>query len=754
MYLVVPCILFVSCGIFGQKIRYDVSPKELLNERILNMFEDNTLTLAAEIHYWRIPHTTWAERLKQIKDANIATISTYVPWNFHEYEVEKYDLTGETNPRRNVEGFLQLCEEIGLKVIIRPGPYINAEWNGWGYPYRMLTTDEILVKGPNGESVKYGVQGFWDESYRQKPTVGFPAYHHPEHLAEVGRWYDVLCPVIRKHSIDNGGCIVLIQPDNEICHHFIYGAYQLDYNVATIKLYRAWLKKRYGSLDKLNEIYKTKYGDFAEIVPPKKGMTDAKELPYYFDWARFREFVLVEYINVLHSMFKEREIDLPILANVIGYGVQNYRKFAEASDILGQGFHQASYPGSYLIDLWKYNDATTSISWSGEFMSGTWNPYKEVKVLDIAEEFQTVNALAYEVKGFVLYMFVDRDIWHDGAIGVDGEIRSKYHLFKKMGRIMKEDNPIKYRRMTDVALLHYRPYYWASYLGIKGLRHDNAAIHNYFRSGFFWYLQNRDVDFDITEVDNVGNYKLVFAPLGDFMDAKDAKKLLAYVKDGGTLVVLPHLPNMDLDGLPMNEFLTLAGIEWRNGEPPLLRPVTNVSQLDTTYGTVKYSGTATTYNAVGDVLAKCKSGDNPIWLPCGYITPHGKGKLITLGFWLDKAGDDVLNGILSQAGTRNYASTDDMGSEAELHVSTENEILLYVVNREHVKKDVKVVLDLDFLRIQPDDKVEIIDVVAEQKIQKNGGEYLWTYKDLQNGIVLHFDGQDAVMMKIVRCSGF
>jgi len=744
MYLVIPCFLFASCGIFGSKIRYDVSPKELLNENILNMFEDNTLTLAAEIHYWRIPPTTWDERLRQIRDANIVTISTYVPWNFHEYEVGKYDVTGETNPRRNLDGFLRLCKEIGLKVIIRPGPYINAEWKGWGYPYRMLVKDEMLLKGPDGKSVKYGRQGFWDEAYKQKPTVGFPAYHHPEHLAEVGRWYDAVCPIIRKYSINNGGCIVLVQPDNEICHHFIYGAYQLDYNPATIKLYRSWLNNRYGSLDKLNEIYQTKYGDFAEIEPPKKGMTTAKGLPYYFDWARFREFVLVEYINVLHSMFKERGIELPILANVIGYGVQNYRKFAEASDILGQGFHQASYPGSYLIDLWKYNDATTSISWSGEFMSGTWNPSKEVKVLDIAEKFQLVNALAYEVKGFVLYMFVDRDIWHDGAIGVDGEIRSKYHLFKKMGRIMKEDNPIKYRRMTDVALLHYRPYYWASYLGIKVLKHNNAAIHNYFRSGFFWYLQSRDVDFDITEVDNVGDYKLVFALLGDFMDAKDAQKLLAYVKDGGTLVILPHVPNIDLNGLQMDEFRALAGIKSIGAALP---PATNVSQLDTTYGPVKYSGDVTIYKAMGKVLAKSESG------ACGYATPYGQGKLITLGFWLDKAGDDMLNGILSQAGIRNYASTDDMGSEAELHVSTEKEILLYVVNREHVKKDVKVVLDLDFLRIKLNDKVEIIDVVAGQKIAKNEREYLWTGKDLQNGISLHFDGQNAMMMKIVRYGG-
>ena len=111
IFLTISCFLFTSCGISGSKVRRDVSPKELLNEDILDMFVDGTLTLAAEIHYWRIPPATWDERLRQIKDANIATISTYVPWNFHEYEVEKYDLTGQTDPRRDFEGFLQLCEE-------------------------------------------------------------------------------------------------------------------------------------------------------------------------------------------------------------------------------------------------------------------------------------------------------------------------------------------------------------------------------------------------------------------------------------------------------------------------------------------------------------------------------------------------------------------------------------------------------------------------------------------------------------------
>jgi hypothetical protein len=290
--------------------------------------------------------------------------------------------------------------------------------------------------------------------------------------------------------------------------------------------------------------------------------------------------------------------------------------------------------------------------------------------------------------------------------------------------------------MTDVALLHYRPYYWASYLGISGLKHDNSAIHNSFRNDFFWYLQNNDVDFDITEIGNVGNYKLIFAPLGDFMDAEDAKKLLSYVKDGGTLVIFPNVPSIDLNGLQMSEFRKAMDIKDESEA--------NVSQIETTYGNIKYDGNVTIYKADSNAFAKSESGS------CGYIMPYGKGKLITLGFWLDKSDDKVLNGILNQAGAISYASTDDKNSEAELHISAKNEILLYVVNREHIKKDVKVFISLDFLRIKSDDKVEIVDVMSNQKISPNGKDYMLTGKELQNGIRLHFDGQDATIMKIVR----
>ena len=64
--------------------------------------------------------------------------------------------------------------------------------------------------------------------------------------------------------------------------------------------------------------------------------------------------------------------------------------------------------------------------------------------------------------------------------------------------------------------------------------------------------------------------------------------------------------------------------------------------------------------------------------------------------------------------------------------------------------NVKVFLSLDFLRIKSDDKVEIVDVLSNQKISPNGKDYIWTGKELQDGIRLHFDGQDATVMKIVR----
>ncbi|MEQ2252341.1 Beta-galactosidase, partial [Ilyodon furcidens] len=81
--------------------------------------------ISGSIHYSRIPRAYWKDRLLKMYMAGLNAIQTYVPWNYHEESPGQYDFSGD----RDVQYFLKLAQEIGLFVILRPGPYICAEWD-------------------------------------------------------------------------------------------------------------------------------------------------------------------------------------------------------------------------------------------------------------------------------------------------------------------------------------------------------------------------------------------------------------------------------------------------------------------------------------------------------------------------------------------------------------------------------------------------------------------------------------------------
>lgn len=80
--------------------------------------------ISGSIHYFRIPANYWQDRLSKASAGGLDAIQFYVPWNLHEIEPGSFDFSGE----RNISVFLQAIQEQGLLAILRPGPYICAEW--------------------------------------------------------------------------------------------------------------------------------------------------------------------------------------------------------------------------------------------------------------------------------------------------------------------------------------------------------------------------------------------------------------------------------------------------------------------------------------------------------------------------------------------------------------------------------------------------------------------------------------------------
>jgi hypothetical protein len=148
-------------------------------------------------HYFRCPKELWRDRFQKIKDAGFNCVETYVPWNWCERQMpasiddfSKVDLT-------DADEFLKMAEEFGLYVIVRPGPYICAEWDTGGFPQWLLT------KQPTAEAAGNN----WLRS------------DDPIYLAWCKHWYDAVCPVIAKHQITHKlpgqPGVILMQLENE-----------------------------------------------------------------------------------------------------------------------------------------------------------------------------------------------------------------------------------------------------------------------------------------------------------------------------------------------------------------------------------------------------------------------------------------------------------------------------------------------------------------------------------------------------------
>ena len=92
--------------------------------------------ISGEIHYFRIPEIYWEDRLQRVLALGMNAVQIYVPWNFHQStpNIESVQLENDANLGK----FLDLCFDLGLLVLLRPGPYICAEWEFGGLPSWLL----------------------------------------------------------------------------------------------------------------------------------------------------------------------------------------------------------------------------------------------------------------------------------------------------------------------------------------------------------------------------------------------------------------------------------------------------------------------------------------------------------------------------------------------------------------------------------------------------------------------------------------
>jgi beta-galactosidase len=155
--------------------------------------------LSGSLHYFRVHPDLWSDRLRRLAAMGLNTVDTYVAWNFHEYKEGDVSF----DEWRDLPRFIALAADHGLDVIVRPGPYICAEWDNGGLPAWLTARCAVP---------------------RSSDSVFTEA---------VAAWFDQLLPQITDLQASAGGPIVAVQLENE------YGSYGDDHE------YLGWRQPRW-----------------------------------------------------------------------------------------------------------------------------------------------------------------------------------------------------------------------------------------------------------------------------------------------------------------------------------------------------------------------------------------------------------------------------------------------------------------------------------------------------------------------------
>ena len=98
--------------------------------------------ISGAMHYFRIPKEYWHDRLLKLYECGFNTVETYTPWNLHERREGEFDFSGNLD----IIEYIKEAESIGLNVILRPGPYICAEWDLGGLPSWLLNYEGMPLR--------------------------------------------------------------------------------------------------------------------------------------------------------------------------------------------------------------------------------------------------------------------------------------------------------------------------------------------------------------------------------------------------------------------------------------------------------------------------------------------------------------------------------------------------------------------------------------------------------------------------------
>jgi len=659
---------------------------------------------SGEIHYFRIRHELWDRHLDEAVNAGLMAVSTYVPWAWHEEEEGLFDFTGSSCPEKDLEGWIRKCRERGLYCILKPGPFILAEFRGAGLPDWFLDQygEQVRMRNRRGEKVQSEGVSLFNEKYLEK----------------LGLWYDNIMPLISRNELSSGGPVIMMQVCNEI-GVFSWLAHQADYGNAVRERFISYLRRKFGSISEVNDLWGTDYPDFEMVELPPDG-----RVPYHsgadrgrdHEWHCFWRKYYGDYLRLLTGMIRDRGVTVPLYHNLPGWIYGNGYEFpvnitmyedlfSDKSEIIFGVDHIPEFV-SYrnMHDDRIVNDITGAMQGKGplfaaEFQSGS----REYHVVTNPREMELFYkaSIANGLTGWNYYMFSQgRNAERKGYSGdtfywftpltAEGDRTSAFSPLERMSRIVRVSGEIivEARRKAEVCVLFYPPYYATEMERPAGedcdMKYVPSAIRRpaYF-DGLLKVLQVLNIDYDMADLntataESLSSYKQVWAFITDEMDAAAQQTIVDYVTNGGNAVIYPYLPDREMSHKPCTILRDAVSVS-PSGTEVVNSPLIDIlGRRD-----IKCSNPVNTFSeeslSGAEIIARTIHGS-----PCGFSKPLGSGSVIHLGTWIgfDTEGHKpVYEAILRRTDARIRQATADSDSIAVRERFTDdNKALLFVAN--------------------------------------------------------------------------
>jgi beta-galactosidase len=343
----------------------------------------------------------------------------------------------------------------------------------------------------------------------------------------------------------------------------------------------------------LNKIYKSKNKKFDNVKPPSGEVVSKEGFIRYQDWHLFYRGYYVEYLFYLLKLVRKLGLDIPVFHNLPGWidgkaaeypvNVIMYDKLIDKTSeiMLGVDHIPEFVDFRNLSDDYICNEITQTVqkrkfpSFGIEVQSGSRHHRTRVYCNDLELFYKA--CLVHGLKGMNLYMFsqginpnkkgsLGKTFYWQTPLDVKGNKSKYYNVVEKMGKLIDVhgENLIKTHRKAQTAVGIYRPYYYTEFtipaFGNRkmnvydiGLDYDPQQIRNMILyDGVMRALKVLSHDFNLEDLQHINlgdllKYKQLWVVSLDYMDEKTQKKLALYVKKGGHLIIMPTLPDKDLN---------------------------------------------------------------------------------------------------------------------------------------------------------------------------------------------------------------